>query len=241
MVMGVLLELRNMSLSLGQRRVLDAIDLSIASGEIHALVGANGAGKSTLGYAIMGCEGYRPQQGTMLFEGKPIDELPIQARARAGITLAWQEPARFEGLRVCDYLALGVSQGDPGAALEAVGLAPAEYFYRPLDKTLSGGERKRIELAAIITMRPKLAILDEPAAGIDLLSLDDLVAAIQAMKSAGSSILLITHVEQVAAHADRASQLCGGRIVCQGETQAVIENYKARRCRRCDGETCNHG
>ncbi|WP_198014441.1 MULTISPECIES: ATP-binding cassette domain-containing protein [Methylobacter] len=230
-----------MSLSLGQRRVLDAIDLSIASGEIHALVGANGAGKSTLGYAIMGCEGYRPQQGTMLFEGKPIDELPIQARARAGITLAWQEPARFEGLRVCDYLALGASQGDPGAALEAVGLAPAEYFYRPLDKTLSGGERKRIELAAIITMRPKLAILDEPAAGIDLLSLDDLIAAIQAMKSTGSTILLITHVEQVAAHADRASQLCGGRIVCQGETQAVIENYKARRCRRCDGETCNHG
>jgi Fe-S cluster assembly ATP-binding protein len=241
MVMGVLLELRNMSLSLGQRRVLDAIDLSIASGEIHALVGANGAGKSTLGYAIMGCEGYRPQQGTMLFEGKPIDELPIQARARAGITLAWQEPARFEGLRVCDYLALGASQGDPGAALEAVGLAPAEYLYRPLDKTLSGGERKRIELAAIITMRPKLAILDEPAAGIDLLSLDDLIAAIQAMKSTGSTILLITHVEQVAAHADRASQLCGGRIVCQGETQAVIENYKARRCRRCDGETCNHG
>lgn len=241
MVMGVLLELRNMSLSLGQRRVLDAIDLSIASGEIHALVGANGAGKSTLGYAIMGCEGYRPQQGTMLFEGKPIDELPIQARARAGITLAWQEPARFEGLRVCDYLALGASQGDPGAALEAVGLVPAEYFYRPLDKTLSGGERKRIELAAIITMRPKLAILDEPAAGIDLLSLDDLIAAIQAMKSTGSTILLITHVEQVAAHADRASQLCGGRIVCQGETQAVIENYKARRCRRCDGETCNHG
>lgn len=241
MVMGVLLELRNMSLSLGQRRVLDAIDLSIASGEIHALVGANGAGKSTLGYAIMGCEGFRPQQGTMLFEGKPIDELPIQARARAGITLAWQEPARFEGLRVCDYLALGASQGDPGAALEAVGLVPAEYFYRPLDKTLSGGERKRIELAAIITMRPKLAILDEPAAGIDLLSLDDLIAAIQAMKSTGSTILLITHVEQVAAHADRASQLCGGRIVCQGETQAVIENYKARRCRRCDGETCNHG
>jgi Fe-S cluster assembly ATP-binding protein len=137
--MNKLLELQNLSLSLGQRRVLDGIGLSIVNDEIHALVGANGAGKSTLAYAIMGCEGYRPQQGTVLFEGKPIDALPIQARARAGITLAWQEPARFEGLRVCDYLALGAPHGDPVAALESVGLAPAEYLYRPLDKTLSGG------------------------------------------------------------------------------------------------------
>jgi Fe-S cluster assembly ATP-binding protein len=238
--MDILLELHHLTLSLGQRRVLDGISLNIVSGEIHALMGTNGAGKSTLAYAIMGCEGYRPQQGTILFDGKRIDELPIQARARAGITLAWQEPARFEGLRVCDYLVLGAPHGDPVAALEAVGLASAEYLYRPLDKTLSGGERKRIELAAIITMRPKLAILDEPAAGIDMLSLDDLIAAIQGMKSAGSTILLITHIEQVAAHADRASQLCGGRIVCQGETQAVIENYKARRCHHCDGETCHY-
>ncbi len=238
--MDTLLELRNLSLSLGQRRVLAGIGLSIARGEIHALIGANGAGKSSLAYAVMGCEGYRPQQGSILFEGKPIDELPIQARARAGITLAWQEPARFEGLRVGDYLTLGAPNDDPAAALESVGLAPAEYLKRPLDKTLSGGERKRIELAAIITMQPKLAILDEPAAGIDMLSLDELVAAIQAMQNAGSTILLITHVEQVAAHADRASQLCGGRIVCQGETKAVIENYKARRCHLCDGETCRY-
>ncbi|QJD30535.1 ATP-binding cassette domain-containing protein [Methylococcus geothermalis] len=238
--MDTLLELQNLTLSLGQRQVLGGIGLSIARGDIHALVGANGAGKSCLAYAIMGCEGYRPQQGTILFEGRRIDELPIQVRARLGITLAWQEPARFEGLRVSDYLHLGSPPGDPITALEAVGLSPTEYLDRPVDNTLSGGERKRIELAAIITMRPKLAILDEPAAGIDLLSLDELVAAIQAMQSIGSTILLITHVEQVAAHADRASQLCGGQIVCQGETQAVIENYKARRCRRCDGEICRH-
>ncbi|MGZ4960007.1 MAG: ATP-binding cassette domain-containing protein [Methylomonas sp.] len=86
--MDILLELHNISLSLGQRRVLDGIDLNIISGEIHALVGANGAGKSTLAYAIIGCEGYRSQQGTLLFEGKRIDELPIQERARAGVMLA---------------------------------------------------------------------------------------------------------------------------------------------------------
>ncbi len=238
--MDTLLELRNFSLSLGSRLVLADIGLSIAGGEIHALVGANGAGKSSLAFAVMGCEDYCPQQGTILFEGNSLDQLPIQARARLGITLAWQEPARFEGLLVGDYLSLGAPNGDPVAALKSVGLAPAEYLDRPLDKTLSGGERKRIELAGIITMRPKLAILDEPAAGIDMLSIDGLIAAIKAMQSAGSTILLITHIEQVAAHADRASQLCGGRIVCQGETQAVIENYKARRCHRCDGESCHY-
>lgn len=238
--MDTLLELQNLTLSLGQRRVLAGIGLSITRGEIHALVGANGAGKSSLAYAVMGCEGYRPQQGIVLFEGQRIDEMPIQTRARLGITLAWQEPARFEGLRVSDYLRLSSAQGNPFKALEAVGLAPTDYLDRPLDKTLSGGERKRIELAAVIAMRPKLAILDEPAAGIDLPSLDELVEAIQGMRSAGSTILLITHVEQVAARADRASQLCGGRIVCQGETQTVIENYKARRCHRCDGETCRY-
>ncbi|MGR8952927.1 MAG: ATP-binding cassette domain-containing protein [Gammaproteobacteria bacterium] len=95
--MDKLLELRNLSLFLGQRRTLEGIDLSIERGEIHALVGSNGAGKSTLAYAIMGCEGYRPQQGTLLFEGQRIDELPIKARARAGISLALAGTGSFRG------------------------------------------------------------------------------------------------------------------------------------------------
>lgn len=235
-----LLELRGIGLRLGTKEVLRGLDLAVAQGEMHVLLGANGSGKSTLAHLVMGCEGYAPSAGDILFEGKGINALPIHERARLGITLAWQEPARFEGVSVRNYLALGASAGDSGHYLEAVGLQPSEYLDRPVDKALSGGERKRIELAAVLAMRPRLAILDEPSAGIDLLSMDDIVRLIGAMRVVGMTVLLITHQEELALHADRASQLCGGRIVASGTPVAVSENYRARRCRRCDGETCGH-
>lgn len=235
-----LLAVRGLSLVLSGQPVLHEVNLTVAPGEIHALLGANGAGKSSLAYAIMGCAGYAPNTGDLLFAGERINEWPLHERARHGITLAWQEPARFEGLTVRDYLALGGARVDAARCLAQVGLAPREYLFRPVDKTLSGGERKRIELAAVLAMRPKLAILDEPAAGIDLLSLDEIVGVIEALNRVGAAILLITHQENVAAHAHRASQLCGGRIVECGPTAEVIEHYKARRCQRCNGRDCGH-
>lgn len=241
-----LLELSGLRLTLQGRLVLDELDLAIAPCEIHALLGANGSGKSSLACAIMGCEGYRPEAGSIRFDDRNIDGLPLHERARLGLTLAWQEPARFEGLKVAYYLTLGRRHADDGAAVDVeaclrrVGLEPADYANRMLDRTLSGGERKRIELAAVLAMRPRLAILDEPTAGIDLLSLDTLITLIEALRTGGCSVLLITHQAEVAAHADRASQLCGGRIVLQGETGLVLDHYRGRACRRCDGEIC-HG
>jgi Fe-S cluster assembly ATP-binding protein len=237
---GALLELRGIGLRLGVKEVLCGLSLAIAQGEMHVLLGANGSGKSSLAQLIMGCDGYAPSTGDILFEGRCINALPIHERARLGITLAWQEPARFEGISVRAYLALRAGAGDPAHHLEAVGLQPSEYLHRAVDKTLSGGERKRIELASVLALRPRLAILDEPSAGIDLLSMDDIVRLIGAMRVAGMTVLLITHQEELALHADRASQLCGGRIVASGTPVDVTENYRARRCRRCDGETCNH-
>jgi Fe-S cluster assembly ATP-binding protein len=237
--MSALLEVTGMSLALGGRRLLDRVDLDVAAGELHVLLGANGAGKSSLAYAVMGCAGYQPDVGYIRFGGEDITALPIHERARRGLALAWQEPVRFEGLSVADYLAIGAEASDAARCLREVGLAPADYLGRTLDKTLSGGERKRIELAGVLTLRPRLAILDEPGAGIDFLSQDEISRVIQALTRQGA-VLLITHQEALAAGADRATQLCGGRVVCQGKPAAVIENYKARRCRRCDGETC-HG
>lgn len=234
---GPLLEVIDLSLSLAGHPILAGIHLTVRQGELHALLGANGTGKSSLAYALMGCAGYRPQRGRIRFAGEDITVLPMHERARRGLALAWQEPARFEGLRVTDYLALG-GRADPADCLRAVGLAPSDYLARPLDKTLSGGERKRIELAGVLALKPRLAILDEPTAGIDFLSQAEIEAVIQALRRQGA-VLLITHQEQLAAGADRASQLCGGRIVCTGEPTTVIENFKARRCRRCDGETCH--
>jgi Fe-S cluster assembly ATP-binding protein len=234
-----LVHIGGLRLEIQGKTILDGLDLDLTPGEIHALLGANGSGKSSLAYAIMGCEGYRPGAGEIIFDGRRIDDLPVHERARLGITLAWQEPARFEGLSVHDYLRIAGHQVKVNECLRRVGLDPAEYAGRAVDKTLSGGERKRVELAAVLAMQPKLAILDEPTAGIDLLSLDALVELIEALKAGGSTVLLITHQAEVAAHADRASQLCGGRIVCQGETASVLDHYRKRICRRCDGEICH--
>jgi len=93
-----LLEIKNLTYAAGGKKILDDFSLSIESSEVHALLGTNGTGKSTLAYVIMGCEGYKPASGEILFEGKGIDALKIHERAQLGIALAWQEPVRFEGL-----------------------------------------------------------------------------------------------------------------------------------------------
>lgn len=235
-----LLDVRALSLRLGDRPALSGIDLRLQEGQIHALIGSNGAGKSTLAYALMGSEGYRPQSGEVLFRGRSIIGLAMHERARLGMTLSWQEPARFEGLPVRDYLLLGNRTADPAACLEQVALEPDAYLARALDKTLSGGERRRIELAGVLAMAPHLAILDEPTAGIDLLSLKDVVGLIRGLAREGGAVLVITHQERVAAMADSASQLCAGRIVCQGAVDQVLASYTGRSCLRCDGETCDH-
>lgn len=236
-----LLKLTAVALRAGDHPLLRGVNLVVNEGELHVLLGANGAGKSTLAYTLMGCTGYTPDKGEILFANERINDLPLHERAQRGLALAWQEPARFEGLSVAQFLIAGATDIDPADALVTVGLEPADYLNRHLDKTLSGGERKRIELAGVLALKPRLAILDEPTAGIDLLTLDEIVGVIDALKHEGSAVLLITHQESVAARADAASQLCGGRIVCEGTPAKVIENFKARRCTRCNGEACDHG
>jgi Fe-S cluster assembly ATPase SufC len=134
---------------------------------------------------ILGCEGYTPTGGEILFEGRSINALRLYERAQLGITLCWQEPARLEGISVADYVNLGKASIDTAACLRRVGLAPEQYLQRYIDKTLSGGQRKRIELASVFALRPKLALLDEPDSGIDLLSLGEIEELIQSFKEAG--------------------------------------------------------
>jgi len=237
---GPLLDIRNLNFSAGNQTILDRLDLTIHPREIHALLGANGSGKTTLAYVLMGCESYVPSGGCVVFNGTDLVPLKMYERARLGLTLAWQEPARFEGVTVREYLSLGKPNYDPEPALRQVGLDPERYLNRRVDKTLSGGERHRVELASVLSMNPKLAILDEPAAGIDMLSINHIIDIIRALKAAGGSVLLITHQEEVAAIADSASQLCNGRIVFSGDPDRVIEHFRGRTCVRCDGEVCGY-
>jgi Fe-S cluster assembly ATP-binding protein len=212
---------------------LHGVDLVVHAGEVHGLLGLNGSGKSSLAYALMGCDGYAPDEGRIAFAGRDLTGLSITERARLGMTLAWQEPARFEGLPVSAYLSLGDGEGTRERvreALEAVALAPAAYLDRFVDRTLSGGERKRIELAAVFTLRPKLAILDEPDSGIDVLSLTDVAKLIRRMAEDGTAVLLITHRDEMMAVASSASLMCRGTIVLRG-SPADVRGYYGRRCR----------
>jgi Fe-S cluster assembly ATP-binding protein len=221
-----LLEIVNLAYRVPGRVLLSSLDLSLEAGEVHALVGINGAGKSTLAYLIMGCEGYCPEQGEIRFAGQRIDSLPLFERARLGITLAWQEPARFEGLTVENYLTLGRQEVDVIDCLRQVGLSPLMYRHRMVDKQLSGGERKRIELAAVLALNPRLVILDEPTAGIDLLSIHEIMDLILTFKQRGTTVLLISHREELVRMGDRASQLAEGRIVFSGDAAEVATHYR---------------
>lgn len=233
-----ILEINKITYEAGNKKILDDFSLTIEASEVHALLGTNGTGKSTLAYLIMGCEGYRPTSGKIVFDGKAINNLDIHERAQLGITMAWQEPVRFEGITVRNYLTFKNKEADPSFYLEMVGLHPELYLHRMVDKSLSGGERKRIELASILALNPRLAILDEPDSGIDMLSTQDIINVINVFKKNGSAVLLITHREEIALIADNASQMCWGKIVCSGNPERVAEYYKSRKCLICDGEVC---
>lgn len=234
-----MLELKNLSFQAGDRKILDGCSLVVRPREIHALLGANGVGKSTVAYLVMGCEGYRPDSGEIAYQGTVINQLGISERARLGITMTWQEPVRFEGISVADYISLRNASRNAAEYLRFVGLDPAIYLCRMVDRCLSGGERKRIELASALALRPGFAVLDEPDSGIDMLSFDDIVRVIRLFRGNGASVLLITHRPELALIADSASQLCGGRIVATGSAREVTDFFMAKKCSVCAEVTCD--
>lgn len=227
-----LLVTENLTLKQSNQTILKDINLSFYPGRIHVLLGLNGSGKSSLAYTLMGCRGYYPSTGRIKMGAREITDTSITERARMGITLAWQEPVRFEGLPIGKYISLGADEPTREKvvmALDAVSLPAKTYGYRPTDQTLSGGERKRVELAAVYAMQPKLAILDEPDSGIDALSIKDVARLIKDMAQKGSAVLLITHRPELVEIADVASLMCEGRIVFTGSPKEA-SNYYRQRC-----------
>ena len=230
-----MLDVQNLQLALNGKSIINDLTVHVNKGEIHGILGENGTGKTTIAYLIMGVNDYKPTGGKIIFEGQDITGLSVSQRAKRGISLAWQEPARIEGLRVRDYLKLsGRNLGMEPIKhyLLMVGLEPARYLDRDIDNTLSGGERKRIELASLLAMHPKLAILDEPDSGIDIIALPLILNGIVEMSRQGSSVLLITHNEKVVEIAHRVSVLCAGKIVRTGEPTETSQWFKDN-CQTC--------
>ncbi len=208
-----ILQLKNITLEKNNKKILNNVSFNLEKGKLYALVGPNGAGKSTTGSLIMGLDGFTDFDGEIWFENENISKLNVFEKSKKGISLAWQDPARFIGLKVKDYLISGNKENvDISEALSLVGLNPLKYLERTLDKTLSGGERKRIELAGIITLNPKLVILDEPDSGVDIEALKNVIDVIKYLQKNGCAILMITHNHKFLEMVDDVFLLCGGII-----------------------------
>jgi Fe-S cluster assembly ATP-binding protein len=233
-----ILELHDVTLELGGKRILNGLSAEFWEGRVHALIGPNGAGKSTLASTIMGLPGYTHHGGDILLDGTSLRGVSVDERARRGITLAWQEPARFEGLRMDRFIAAGAkdkSREKVVEVLERVGLDPDRYLTRKVDKTLSGGERKRVELASILAMEPRLVLMDEPDSGIDVEALERIFDVLADFKTMGTTVIMITHSMTVLEHAEHAFLLCNGRILDKGVVDK-ISGYFAGHCIPCDHE-----
>ncbi len=228
-----LLAIEDLHYSTGKKEILSGVNLSVGKGEIHTILGVNGTGKTTLAAVLMGLGGFRPTSGRIIFDGRDITNLSIPERAKLGITLAFQRPANFEGITVRQYLSLSNKGITPDEALQVVGLRPDLYLNRVVDESLSGGERKRIELASVFTIKPGLVILDEPDSGIDITSIEYIKKAVRIFRENGASVILITHSEQMAAMADRASLMCSGIVIKVGGPEEVRKFFRDE-CRGCD-------
>jgi len=226
------LKVKSLKLRLNGKPVINGLNLEVKEGKIHGLLGMNGAGKTTLANLIMGIS--YPDEGSIIFEGQDITRCTISQRAKMGVTLAWQEPARFEGLSIREYLKLtrNLSPSESENYLWMVGLPPAEYLNRAVDVSLSGGERKRVEFASVLAMKPKVAILDEPDSGIDVVSLPHIMNGIAEMSKQGSVVLLITHSEEAVSIADELSIMCAGKIINAGQPEEMCQWFK-NNCKTC--------
>ena len=234
-----MLELQNISFSAqtgkDTKEILKDISLS-ADERFIAITGPNGGGKSTLAKLIGGI--YRPSAGKILFNGKDITDVSITDRARMGISYAFQQPVRFKGITVKDLITLAAGKkigvSEACTYLSEVGLCAREYINREVNASLSGGELKRIEIATILARGTELSIFDEPEAGIDLWSFNNLISVFENMhKKLGGSIIIISHQERILNIADRIIVIADGKIENSGTRDEILPDLLAKGAEPC--------
>lgn len=210
------------------RKILSELSLGVEPGEFVVITGPNGSGKSTLAKIVAGLE--QQSSGQIILDGEDISELPITERAKKGIAFSFQQPVHFKGVTVRDLLQIAVTGQetfidhdviDFAALLAEVGLDES-YLDREIDKSLSGGELKRVEIASALARPAKLLIFDEPEAGIDIWSFDRLVKVFQKLRKRNCAIIVISHQKRLMAQADRIVVLKDGRIAKSGPADKMV-------------------
>lgn len=223
-----MLELQHISFSVDvdgkQKDILRDINLVIDD-QFVAVTGPNGSGKSTLAKLIMGIE--KPTEGRILHNGEDITDLAVDERARRGISFAFQQPVRFKGLDIFQLVSLAagreLSKDTACEYLSEVGLCALDYVDRPLDQSLSGGELKRIEIAMMLARGSEFTILDEPEAGIDLWSFQNLISVFHHLHEVtGGTILIISHQERILNMVDKIIVLEEGRVAQYGIKDDIL-------------------
>ncbi|MBQ2304738.1 MAG: ATP-binding cassette domain-containing protein, partial [Firmicutes bacterium] len=215
-----MLELKNIVFDVKEetgetKRILDNVSLTLDEDMFYVVTGPNGSGKSTLARIIMGIE--QPTSGQIIYNGEDITEKSITERAQMGISFALQQPVRFKGIKVSDLIKIAsgrdLSTGEACEYLSEVGLCARDYIDREVNSSLSGGELKRIEIATVLARGTNLTLFDEPEAGIDLWSFQNLIQVFDSMKEkTKGTILIISHQERILNIADQIILLEDGQI-----------------------------
>ena len=239
-----MLEIRGLAASINEKPILKGIDLVVPAGEVHAIMGPNGSGKSTLGYVLSGREDYVVTAGTVTFNGIDLLAMAPEARAAAGVFLAFQAPIELPGVNNANFLrtalnAIRRAHGEPELdAVQFLKLARAEtkrlampddMLRRNVNVGFSGGEKKRNEVLQMAILRPKLAILDETDSGLDIDALKIVADGVNALRAPDFSALVITHHQRLLDHLvpNRVHVLAGGRIIRSGGPELAKELEKS--------------
>jgi Fe-S cluster assembly ATP-binding protein len=235
-----MLEIKNLHAAIDDKEILKGISLSVPKGQVHAVMGPNGSGKSTLSYVLAGREEYAVTKGTVTLDGKNLFEMPPEARAAAGLFLAFQYPIEIPGVQTTTFLKTAVNairkqNGQPEmdaltflktlkAKAEKLGVSD-EMLKRPLNVGFSGGEKKRMEILQMAMLEPSFAVLDETDSGLDIDALRIVADGVNALRAPDRSFLVITHYQRLLDYItpDVVHVLAGGRIIKTGGPELAKE------------------
>ncbi|HZT18786.1 MAG TPA: Fe-S cluster assembly ATPase SufC [Dongiaceae bacterium] len=235
-----MLEIEGLHVEVDGKEILRGLDLSLAPGEVHAVMGPNGSGKSTLAYALAGREGYDITRGRVLYRGRDLAAMTPEERAREGIFLAFQYPVEIPGVVNANFLksalnALRRHRGEPDLdAFDFLKLAREKLKLLKMDEALltravnvgfSGGEKKRNEIFQMAMLNPRLSILDETDSGLDIDALRIVADGVNALRGPERAMLLITHYQRLLGYIvpDKVHVLAAGRIVKSGGRELALE------------------